>query len=107
MIGFEEPKLGEYSIVHEEFAGQNLKDVIDVICNGGTKKELKVATVLSLKNHTVITAKLAEWPDAQNFRQNQDLELVALRDAVVEDVREVTGVVIVYVTMESIGIACR
>ena len=107
MLGFEEPKLGEYSIVHEEFAGQNLTDVIDVICNGGTKKELKIATVLSLKNHTVITAKLAEWPDAQNFRQNQNLELEALRDAVVDDVREITGVVIVYVTMESIGIACR
>lgn len=107
MIGFEEPKLGEYSVVHEEFAGQKLGDVIDVICNGGTRKELKVATVLSLKNHTVITARLAEWPDAQNFRQNQDLELKALRDAVVDDVREVVGVVIVYVTTESVGIACR
>ena len=107
MLGFENPKIGEYSIAHEEFAGQNLKDVIDVICNGGTRKELKVKTVLSLKNHSVITADLAEWPDAQDFRQNQDLELNALRDAVVDDVREVTGVVIVYVTMESIGIACR
>ena len=77
MIGFEEPKLGEYSVVHEEFAGQKLGDVIDVICNGGTRKELKVATVLSLK------------------------------DAVVDDVREVVGVVIVYVTTESVGIACR
>lgn len=107
MIGFEDPKLDEYSIVHEEFAGQNLKDVIDVICNGGTRKELKVNAVLSLKNYSVISATLAEWPNAQNFRECQNLELEALRDAIVDDVREVFGGVIVYVTMESIGIACR
>ena len=40
MIGFEDPKPGEGSIVHEEFAGKKLKDVIDIICDGGTEERL-------------------------------------------------------------------
>jgi hypothetical protein len=104
MIGFEDPKPGEYSIVHEEFAGQKLGDVIDIICNGGTKKELKVRTLLNMTRGRVIGATLAEWFNAQGFRENQDLELETLREAEVEDVREITGVVTVYVSMKSIGL---
>ena len=102
MLGFEEPKLGEYSIVHEEFAGQKLGDVIDIICNGGTKKELKVKALLEMAHSRVITVTLTDWPNAQNFRECQNLELEALREAEVDDVRECSWVIAVYIKMNGI-----
>lgn len=102
MIGFEDPKPDEYSVVHEEFAGQKLGDVIDVICNGGTKKELKVKAMLEMEHSRLITATLTDWPNAQHFRECQHMELDALREAEVDDVRECSWVIVVYIKMNSI-----
>ena len=102
MIGFEDPKIGESSIVHKEFTGRKLGDVIDIICNGGTKKELKVKALLEMEHSRLITVTLTEWPNAQNFRECQNLELEALREAEVDDVRECSVVITVYIKMNGI-----
>ena len=102
MIGFEDPKIGESSIVHKEFTGRKLGDVIDIICNGGTKKELKVKALLEMEHSRLITVTLTEWPNAQNFRGCQNLELEALRDAETDEVREVCGLISVYVKMKDV-----
>ena len=102
MIGFEDPKPGESSVVHEDFAGQKLGDVIDVICNGGTKKELKVKALLEMVHSRVITVTLTDWPNAQNFRECQNMELEALREAEVDDVWECSVAITVYIKMNGI-----
>ena len=102
MIGFEDPKPGESSVVHEEKKKKKLGDVIDVICNGGTKKALKVTALLEMEHSRLVTATLAEWPNAQNFREYQNLELEALREAEVDDVRECSVVITVYIKMNGI-----
>ena len=101
MIGFEDPKPGEMSIVHNEFAGRKLKDVIDVICDTGTEKELKVCAMLEVKRTRLITAKLMSWYSAKTFRVNERLELEALGDIEVQDVHEVCCGITVWVNMKN------
>ena len=102
MIGFEDPKPGEGSIVHEEFAGRKLRDVIDVICNGGTEKELKVCAMLEIKHKGMINVKLMSWYNAKTFRENEKLELEALGDIEVQDVHEVFCAITVWVNMKGV-----
>lgn len=102
MIGFEDPKPGEGSVIHNEFAGKKLKDVIDVICDSGTEKELKVCAMLEIKHKGMINAKLMSWYSAKTFRVNEKLELAALGDIEVEDVHEVFCSITVWVNMKNV-----
>ena len=104
MIGFEDPKPGEFSVVYEEFAGKKLSEVIDIICDSGTEKELKVCAMLEIKHKGVIVVKLTMWPNAKYFRVNEKLELAALGDLEVQEVRETSCGVSVYVNMK--GVEC-
>ena len=101
MIGFEDPKPGEMSVVHKEFAGRKLSDVIDVICDSGTEKELKVCSMLEIKHKGLVVVKLMFWYTAKTFRENEKLELEALGDIEVEEVREVCCGISVYVNMKN------
>lgn len=105
MIGFEDPKPGEMSVVHKEFAGRKLRDVIDVICDSGTEKELKVCSTLEIKHKGMIAVKLAFWYNAKTFRVNEKLELEALGDLEVQEVREVFCGISVWVNMK--GVDCE
>ena len=104
MIGFEDPKPSENSVVHEELAGKKLKDVIDVICDGGTEKALRVCATLNFMGRGMVIVKLMLCDNAQYFRKNEKLELETLGDLVVRDVREVYYGVTVYVNMK--GVEC-
>ena len=101
MIGFEDPKPGETCVVHKEFAGRKLGEVIDVICDSGTEKELKVCSMLEIKHKGLIVVKLMFWYSAKTFRENEKLELEALGDIEVEEVREVCCGISVYVNMKN------
>ena len=103
MIGFEDPKPGEMSVVHKEFAGRKLGEVIDVICDSGTEKELKVCAMLEIKHKGVIIVKLMIC-DAKYFRVHEQLEIAALSDLEVEEVREAHCGISVYVKMK--GVEC-
>ena len=105
MLGFEDPKPGEGSIVHNEFAGKKLRDVINIICDTGTEKELKVCAMLEIKNKDLIIVKLMFWYTAKTFRENEELELKALSDLEVEEVREVCCGISVYVKMKGVDCA--
>ena len=102
MIGFEDPKPGEGSVIHNEFAGKKLRDVIDVICDSGTEKELKVCAMLEIKRKGMINVKLMSWYSAKTFRANETLELAALGDIEVEDVHEVFCGITVWVNMKGV-----
>ena len=102
MIGFEDPKPGESSVIYNEFAGKKLKDVIDVICDSGTEKELKVCSMLEIKHKGLIAVKLMSWYTAKTFRVNEKLELEALGDIEVEDVHEVCCGISVWVKMKDV-----
>lgn len=105
MIGFEDPKPGENSVIYNEFAGRKLKDVIDVICDSGTEKELKVCAMLEIKHKGMINVKLMYWYTAKTFRVNEKLELEALGDLEVQDVHEVCCGITVWVNMK--GVECE
>lgn len=102
MIGFEDPKPGESSVIYNEFAGRKLKDVIDVICDSGTEKELKVCAMLEIKHKGMINVNLMSWFNAKTFRVNEKLELAALGDIEVEDVHEVFCAITVWVKMKDV-----
>lgn len=102
MLGFEDPKPGKGSVIHNEFAGKKLRDVIDVICDSGTEKELKVCAMLEIKHKGLIVVKLMFWYSAKTFRENEKLELAALGDIEVEEVREVCCGISVYVNMKNV-----
>lgn len=105
MIGFEDLKPGEISVIHNEFAGRKLSDVIDVICNGGTEKELRVCAMLEIKHKGMIVVTLAAWNNAKYFRENEKLELAALGDLEVQEVRESFCGISVYVNIK--GAECE
>lgn len=104
MIGFEDPKPGEGSIVHNELAGKKLREVVDIICDGGTDKELRVCAMLEIKHKVLIVTKLMIC-NAQYFRKDEQLELEILGDLEVQEVREVYHGITVYVKMK--GVECE
>lgn len=105
MIGFEEIKPGETSVVHKEFAGRKLGEVIDVICDSGTEKELRVCAMLEIKHKGMIVATLMSWNNAKYFRENNQLELSALGDLEIQEVWESFCGISVYVNMK--GVDCE
>lgn len=105
MIGFEDPKPGENSVIHNNFAGRKLGEVINIICDSGTEKELKVCAMLEIKHKGMIVVKLMFWYNAKSFRENEQLELAALSDLEVEEVREVCCGISVYVKMKGVDCA--
>ena len=105
MIGFEDPKPGEGSIVHNELAGKKLREVVNIICDGGTEKELRVCAPLEFKHKGLVIVKLMLWHNAQYFRVNEKLELEILGDLEVREVREVYYGITVYVNMK--GVDCE
>lgn len=100
MIGFEEPKPGEMSVVHKEFAGKKLRDAVNIICDGGTEKELRVCAPLEFKHKGLVIVKLMLWHNAQYFRASEKFELDVLGDLEVREVREVYCGITVYVNMK-------
>jgi hypothetical protein len=104
MIGFEDPKPGEGSIVHNELAGKKLREVVNIICDGGTEKELRVCAPLEFKHKGLVIVKLMLWHNAQYFRKSEKLELDVLGDLVVREVHEAYCGITVYVNMK--GVEC-
>lgn len=100
MIGFEDPKPDENSVIHNEFAGRKLSEVIDIICDGGTEKELRVCASLEIKHKGLIIVKLMLCHNAQYFREDEKLELEMLGDLEVREAREVHHGITVYVNMK-------
>lgn len=102
MIGFEFPAPGESSIIHNELSGKKLGEVVNIICNGGTEKELRVCAMLEIKHKGLVVVKLMRWHNAQYFKANENLELEILKDLEVEEVREAHCGISVYVKMKDV-----
>lgn len=100
MIGFEDLKPGETSVIHNEFAGRDLSDVIDVICDSGTEKELRVCAMLEIKHKGMIVVTLMSWNNAKSFRENRQSDLAVLGDLEAQEVRESFCGISVYVNMK-------